>query len=210
MPQLPDELSAHSPDSDSQAGCHDGDKLAVLVCPGFHRKALTQGFVRSLPAFVAPHIVPTFPADPVATFQSIKFVFRRQPIVAIGFSAGVVGLVGALKLWQHQGGQIHQIFVIDGWGVPSLGLPISRISHDAFTHWSSLPLGLGNVNFYADPGVPHLQMWGIPEHVAGWQTGRPTDLSVTVTAPFNSRCQAMTAQDFLHSQLHTCFGRLVR
>ena len=104
------------------------------------------------------------------------------PVTAIGFSGGVVGIAGALLLWQQQGGRVQQLIAIDGWGMPLMGLPVCRLSHDYFTHWSSLPLGAGKINFYADPPVEHLQMWGDPDRVRGqitesWQ--RQNGQSVT-------------------------------
>lgn len=144
-------------------------------------------------------------------------------MVAIGFSAGVVGLVGALTIWQQQGGQIQRLFAMDGWGIPTIGLPVCRMSHDAFTHWSSVPLGMGNVNFYAEPSVEHLQMWANPAHVKGWQIGAPslstTSLLSTTSSkqlsqksaannhPANNRA-AISAQLFLHAQLQHCYHEL--
>ncbi|KPQ37178.1 MAG: hypothetical protein HLUCCA11_01755 [Phormidesmis priestleyi Ana] len=116
------------------------------------------------------------------------------PIVAIGFSAGVVGLAGALSLWQQRGGKVARFFAVDGWGVPVMGLPVCRLSHDAFTHWSSLPLGAGNINFYAEPAVGHLDIWGKSTQVNGWQ--------VKGWQPGGTAgSKAMTAADFLAGQL---------
>ena len=152
-------------------------QMPVVIGPGFHDRALTERFVRSLPPFVKPHVVKTFPADPIAVFRWLTRTFAAPQavdedaiaLVAIGFSAGVVGLAGALALWQQQGGQVARFFAVDGWGVPIVGLPVCRLSHDYFTHWSSLPLGAGPVNFYADPSVEHLEMWGSAERVNGKQ-----------------------------------------
>ncbi len=160
----------------------DGYKLPVMVCPGFHDARLTAQWARSLPPFVRPYVIKAFPANPLAVFDEIVQTIgsptadpphhqfsQAQPIVAVGFSAGVVGLAGALALWQQQGGRVAKLFALDGWGVPIVGLPVCRLSHDSFTHWSTLPLGAGEVNFYAEPPVEHLQLWGEPERVNGWQ-----------------------------------------
>ncbi len=151
--------------------------MPVVIVPGFHARSLTEQFVRSLPPFVQPCVVEAFPADPIAIFRWLTKTFgspqpnapsRNQPdLIAIGFSAGVVGLVGALSQWQQQGGSVARLFAIDGWGVPIVGLPVCRLSHDYFTHWSSLLLGGGAVNFYADPPVAHLELWGAAEQVIG-------------------------------------------
>ncbi len=174
-----------------------GRKLPVFICPGFHDARLTEQWVRSLPSFTQPHTFTGFPADLIAVHrwltQTIGEPANAQPLVAVGFSAGVVGMAGALGLWQQQGGKVARFFAIDGWGMPLVGLPVCRLSHDEFTHWSSLPLGSGKVNFYADPPVDHLAMWGQSEQVVGWQvsewqSGKATGM-------------AMTARVFLQQQL---------
>lgn len=164
--------------------------IPVVIGPGFHAAGLTDQMVRSLPNGVQPHIVNALPADPFGVFHWLIETLgspqdsssNLQPLVAIGFSAGVVGLTGALTLWQQQGGKVAQFFALDGWGMPIAGLPVCRLSHDLFTHWSTLPLGSGKVNFYADPPVDHLQLWGEPEQVQGWQVGGWAQTKMPMTA----------------------------
>ena len=87
----------------------------------------------------------------------------------IAFSAGVVAGFTAACQWQQQGGTIKGLIAFDGWGVPLLGdFPIYRVSHDEFTHYSSAILGTGNISFYADPAVDHLDLWRSPHQVRGW------------------------------------------
>ncbi|NJM96721.1 MAG: hypothetical protein HC800_05580 [Phormidesmis sp. RL_2_1] len=172
----------------------------IILCPGFHAAQITDSFVRSLPPSTYPLIVNAFPANPlavydwlVATHRTTQDISPHSPLIAIGFSAGVVGLTGALTLWQQQGGKILRFFAIDGWGVPISGLPVQRLSHDRFTHWSTVPLGIGKINFYADPAVEHLQMWESPEHVYGrqiygWQTPEQNAIPIS-------------AADFLRQQI---------
>ena len=164
----------------TQSGPNSQIAMPVVVCPGFHNARLTAQFVRSLPPFVRPLVVDAFCANPLAVFdwmtQTLGAGDRKAPVVAIGFSGGVVGLSGALTIWQQQGGKVAQLIAIDGWGMPIVGLPVCRLSHDSFTHWSSLPLGAGDVNFYAEPAVDHLAMWESPAAVigqsaSGWQAG---------------------------------------
>ena len=153
------------------------EKRPVIICPGFHKPQLTEQFVQSVfsPSQALdrfrPLVVEALCADPIAIFnwmtRSLGPPAETQPVLAIGFSGGVVGITGALLLWQQQGGKVAKLIAIDGWGMPVVGLPVCRVSHDAFTHWSMLPLGAGDVNFYADPAVDHLQIWGEPERVAG-------------------------------------------
>jgi hypothetical protein len=156
--------------------------MPVVIVPGFHARSLTLRMVRSLPPFVQPHVVDAFPADPIAVFNGLTRTFgspharhakkdskesRQAGLIAIGFSAGVVGLAGALTLWQQQGGHVARFFAVDGWGVPIAGLPLCRLSHDYFTHWSSQLLGAGDMNFYANPPSAHLEMWGEADRVMG-------------------------------------------
>ena len=158
-------------------------QLSVIVCPGFNQAELTDGLVQSLPQFTRPYIVRSLPISPFEIYQWLSDTLgnpaTQPPLVGIGFSAGVVGLAGAFLLWQQAGGKVAQLFAIDGWGVPVLGLNVIRISHDRFTHLTTLPLGAGEVNFYADPGVDHLDLWGSPDQVMGrtvpwWQIAAGT------------------------------------
>lgn len=103
--------------------------------------------------------------------------------MVIAFSAGVAGAIPALNLWQLQGGKVAGLLAIDGWGVPAVGnFPIYRLSHDYFTHWSSALLGTGEVNFYADPPVEHLEMWRSPHTCQGWRVTNIDSPRIATTA----------------------------
>ncbi|MGB3788388.1 MAG: hypothetical protein WA949_10280 [Phormidesmis sp.] len=176
-------------------------QLPVIICPGFNQAALTEGFVRSLPAFTRPHVVRSLPISPFDIYQwmidTLGNPATRPPIVGIGFSAGVIGLAGALFLWQQSGGKVARLLAVDGWGVPVLGLSVIRISHDRFTHLTTLPLGAGDINFYADPAVEHLSLWGSPDQVMGRCTPW-----YQVAKDAGKR---MSAQDFLRHSLTEAF-----
>jgi hypothetical protein len=178
-------------------------QLQIIICPGVHPPELTEAFVRTLPALVAPPVI--FPAAqpvyssghilafllqhfgasslhtiPLHTIQRI----RTLPVLWIGFSAGVVGAVGAAHLWQKMGGQVVALIAFDGWGVPLLApFPIHRLSHDAFTHWSSAVLGAGQTSFYAEPEVAHLELWRSPQQARGWAV-QPAGYVYTTAAQF--------------------------
>jgi hypothetical protein len=65
---------------------------------------------------------------------------------------------------------VKALIAFDGWGVPLFAsFPIHHISHDYFTHWSSNLLNCGKVNFYADPDVNHLEIWGKINQVNGYK-----------------------------------------
>lgn len=117
--------------------------------------------------------------DPYASlsaFHILQFLLKHHgspstaaPVVFIGFSAGVVGAIGAAWGWQLLGGKVKAAIAVDGWGVPLFGnFPCHRLSHDFFTHWSSALLGSGEDSFYADPAVEHLTLWRSPQTVSGW------------------------------------------
>ncbi len=176
--------------------------LRVIVCPGFNQLELTERFVRSLPAFTRPHIVHSLPISPFDIYQWMSDTLgnpaTQPPIVGIGFSAGVVGLAGALLLWQQSGGKVARLFAVDGWGVPVLGLNVIRISHDRFTHITTLPLGAGNINFYADPAAGHLRLWGSPDQIMG--------RSVPWYQLAEGAGEQMSAQAFLRRSLTAAFA----
>ncbi|UKO97944.1 hypothetical protein [Nostoc sp. UHCC 0870] len=116
----------------------------------------------------------------------------KSPVIFISFSAGVVGAIAAATQWQMMGGHVKAFIAIDGWGVPLWGdFPIHRLSHDYFTHWSSLLLGSGQDNFYAEPPVDHLTMWRSPETVQGWWVDSSKG---EITTPKTR----LTAAEFLH------------
>jgi hypothetical protein len=138
---------------------------AIVLCPGIHPPDLTASFWNAiqsvklpnalahehLDSFIVPHAQQRA-FSPVHTLQFLSQSFAiSEPLVLIGFSAGVVGMAGAAWAWQQQG-----------------SFPIYRLSHDGFTHWSSQVLGMGQDPFYAEPGVSHLDLWRSPNRAWGW------------------------------------------
>ncbi|HBL57655.1 MAG TPA: hypothetical protein DDZ80_03615 [Cyanobacteria bacterium UBA8803] len=160
-------------------------QFSAIICPGIHDPQLTQEFLagwqRSLRGYRVKGGMPQvliFPAQDYPAYSSIHILDYVQyhidpvktPIVFIGFSAGVVGAIGAAWGWQVLGGQVRAFVAFDGWGVPLYGnFPIYRLSHDYFTHWSSALLGGGQDSFYADPAVEHLDLWGKADICQGWR-----------------------------------------
>lgn len=156
----------------------------VIICPGIHDLELTEAFLEKLQLGKNNHQfsakdpqVLIFPAQDYPAYsvmQIVKFLQDKitnikSPLVFISFSAGVVGAIGAALTWQLLGGNVKTLIAIDGWGVPLLGIPIHRLSHDYFTHWSSALLGAGKNSFYADPAVAHLKLWQSPNICRGWR-----------------------------------------
>lgn len=181
--------------------------MQIILCPGVHPPELTDCFVQSLPALpVPPLIFPTShqpaysgghilafllqqlnktsrPAGFHFTWDALQII-KTTPLLWIGFSAGVVGAIAAAYLWQKLGGQVVALIALDGWGVPLLApFPIHRLSHDAFTHWSSAGLGAGQTSFYAEPEVAHLELWRSPQQVQGWAV-QPAGYTRTTAAQF--------------------------
>ncbi len=130
---------------------------------------LTEGFIAGLRR--SPELFSVFPADQYPSYSPhhiLNFFDSIDSVLIIAFSAGVVGAIATARIWQRQGVRIAGFIAIDGWGVPLAGeFPIHRVSHDQFTHWSSLMLGGNAAHFYADPAVDHLTLWHSPETVLG-------------------------------------------
>lgn len=170
--------------------------MNLVICPGIHDLELTESFLTWLRREAAccqtsplNHdnllIFPSQNYLAVSAFHILQMLRDRfphprltSPLVFIGFSAGVVGAIGAAWGWQLWGGSVKALIALDGWGVPLSGnFPIHRLSHDYFTHWSSALLGSGQDSFYADPPVSHLELWRSPQTIAGWWEDSVTDKS---------------------------------
>jgi len=144
---------------------------SCLIFPGIHPKELTENFIKGL-EINSIYIYDRFPA--FSSSEQLNFIKENQSnlsknLIIIAFSAGVVGAIDTAKTVQKWGYRITSFIAIDGWGVPLDGnFPISRLSSDHYTHWTSHLLGGGKMSFYADPGVSHLQMWQTSQEVTGW------------------------------------------
>ncbi len=167
----------------------------IIVCPGIHDSGLTESFVKGALSPITSEIL-VFPGQGAICLSAVhigEFLDqqlgnrRKSPLIFISFSAGVVGAITTALTWQFQGGHVQAFIAIDGWGVPLWGnFPIHRLSHDYFTHWSSVLLGSGADNFYAEPAVEHLSLWRSPQTVPGWGVN-------SLTPP-----RSLTAAEFLH------------
>jgi hypothetical protein len=167
--------------------------MSVIICPGVHSPELTQAFLTGIGKTLELQKIRIFPAEqlpPYSPLHLLNFlgvpqldgVAQRtvatgsqlqhcpwEPLLFIGFSAGVVGAMGAAQIFQSLGGQVKAFIAFDGWGVPLAGnFPIHRISHDRFTDWSSPLWGRNDSSFYADPGVAHLELWRSPQTAQGY------------------------------------------
>jgi hypothetical protein len=178
--------------------------MQIIVCPGMHSPALTHRFLAALNPLLSEALV--FPSERLPAYSPshlLNFLTDHlgEPKTAdaalfISFSAGVVGAIGAARTWQKQGGVIKALVALDGWGVPLYGnFPIHRLSHDAFTHWSSAWLGTGEDGFYAEPSIAHLDLWQMPQRVNGYQIAPGKSLN----SPGQTALIATTAADFLRS-----------
>lgn len=181
--------------------------MTIVICPGIHDPDLTESFISGLFSAVGDSsisqnqvnilVVPVQGVLALSSFHILLFLYDRlgsklkSPVIFISFSAGVVGAIAAAWQWQNGGGNVKGFIAIDGWGVPLWGnFPIHRLSHDYFTHWSSLSLGSGQNNFYAEPPVDHLTMWRSPQLVQGYH--------VDTSAKINTIENRLTAAEFLH------------
>jgi hypothetical protein len=192
--------------------------MSVIICPGVHSPELTQEFLEGIgkmlnlnQVFVFPtRQFPAYSALHILRFLSVQFAAQGsqlqhctlQPLVLIGFSAGVVGAMGAAQILQSLGGQVKAVIAFDGWGVPLVGnFPIHRISHDRFTDWSSTLWGRSDSSFYADPAIAHLDLWRSPQTVQGW-TNEPIDSASTARLTrYGQQQYFTTAAQFLKQLL---------
>jgi len=162
--------------------------MNIVICPGIHSSELTRRFIADLQLSHSPLIFPAEKAPAYSPLHILKFLLDAdsiEPLLLVAFSAGVVGAIGAARLWQNQGGSIKALIALDGWGVPLTGtFPIHRVSHDRFTAWSSALLdGDSSDSFYADPAVDHLTLWRSPQTVQGqWIPAHKDSRSTSTTA----------------------------
>ena len=164
--------------------------MTVVTIPGINSSWMTRKFVHQLrPLNADLWIVPDYPYPVYSPHHVLEFLDQRcsssttiaaqaqtaelsknpsEALLFIGFSAGVVGGIGAARQWQQAGRIVKAFIAIDGWGVPLYGeFPIHRMSHDFWTHWSSHVLGGTGVSFYATPSTSHLELWRSPHTVQG-------------------------------------------
>jgi len=166
---------------------------ALVLCPGYHPPHLTEAFARGLG--LAPESVLTVPTSELPPYSGpglCQWLRDRlspprdaPPLLLIAFSAGAVGAATASWLWQQQGGRVAASIALDAWGVPNLSsVPFHRLSCNFFTHWSSALLGPGGESFWAEPAVPHLDLWRSPQTACGWWQPRPGWRSRSTAAAF--------------------------
>lgn len=194
--------------------------MTIVISPGRHPAALTDNFLHGLKLLMSevlvppPQQCPAYSPQHLLTFlheQCYSIYSKRnvqplaQPLIFIGFSAGVVASIGAARQWKTQGGDVKAVIAIDGWGVPLYGdFPIHRMSHDRWTHDSSHLLGGSHASFYADPSVNHLDIWRSPQTTRGMIISAPT---LCAQGGANKVVQTTTAAQFLRHILHQ-YGEL--
>ena len=159
-------------------------KTIKIICPGIHPTELTKEFTAKVQNLLGKKtylVLPTqeyAPYNAIAIMQWLKKHYsspKQAPALSfISFSAGVVGSIGAANFWQLQGGNVSNFIAFDGWGMPLGGnFPIHCVSHDRFTHDTSVILSGETTGFYADPEVEHLELWRSPDTCQGWRTISP-------------------------------------
>lgn len=155
---------------------------ALILCPGMHVPQWTAFLTDQLshgslwPA--GQHYC--FPDHPLQAWSAHalgqwleKTVEPGTPLVFLGFSAGCVGAISTAWECQHRGHYpVKAVIACDGWGVPLAGpFATYRLSHDRYTHLTGGFWGWGDRAFYAEPAVPHPQLWQAPHLVWGWAEG---------------------------------------
>jgi hypothetical protein len=139
-----------------------------LVVPGVVPQEATDRFLQQLNIVGGCCVPPgVSPYSPISLDRFTRTQDLASDLVVIAYSAGCVGALGWIPLWQRQKKTIKALIAIDGWPVPFWGkFPIYRVSHDLYTHHTTLYLGAGLEQFYCDPAVEHRNLWTYPE--ASW------------------------------------------
>jgi hypothetical protein len=167
---------------------NNSQKLPIfIISGGFHSLEITDYFIASFLQIIEEIsetnicVIPTQKIAPYNVVNIYHFLCQKcgkpaqsSPLIFMSFSAGVVGSIGAGRLWQRKGGIVKSLFAFDGWGVPLIAdFPCYRLSHDYFTHLTSLILGGEKNSFYAQPSVSHLDLWRSLFSVQGYyDTGK--------------------------------------
>ncbi len=183
--------------------------MTLILCPGIHPPAWTTAFWAHLGPVCPPGYGDCLIFRTSSQAQWSPYALRQfctaqsiaPPIILLAYSAGCVAATGMAHDWAQRGQTVAALIAIDGWGVPTVGpWPTYRLSHDAFTHTTSLWLGAGRGNFYASPSVAHAAMWCSPHQVVGYAVpgqGQPM-----------SPPQPMTALRFLVNALEQVLQRV--
>ncbi|WPF88385.1 hypothetical protein WEU38_16465 [Cyanobacterium aponinum AL20118] len=169
----------------------------IVIIGGFHNLEITTNFINYLYSQIKAIkdlkyiIIPTDKVQPLDGLSAYNFLSNYLvnqscfpcPIIVISFSAGVVGAIILGKLWKARNGEVLCLLAFDGWGVPLIAdFPCYRVSHDHFTHFSSLLLGGEESSFYAQPMVNHLELWRSPLEIQGrWQMKLGVEKTVKMT-----------------------------
>ena len=153
----------------------------VVVCGGIHPMELTNSFFDSWNSFSKTNYVVDsliFPTNKYPAYdgqQIFRYIIKNKinthsdSLTFFAFSAGVVGAMGAARLWQRKGGRVKGFFAFDGWGVPLVAdFPIHCFSHDQFTHHTSTFWVKNQDHFSAYPSVSHLDIWRSPFNLNGY------------------------------------------
>ncbi|WP_008310250.1 hypothetical protein [Leptolyngbya sp. PCC 6406] len=162
--------------------------MAIILCPGSHPRGWTHEFLAQLKE-AAPELMstirvaPTSPGDAWSPYALRRWLqtqdwteesptgLRLSPLIFVAFSAGCVAAAGVAHYGSVQGHTVGAVIALDGWGVPIVGpFAVYRLSHDFITHQTTHWPRSGQGHFYADPPVPHRDLWRTPATVTGWQT----------------------------------------
>ncbi len=159
----------------------DSNITNFIICGGIHSPKLTDKFIESMQSFSQNNrfdkyfVFPTnkYPAYDSKNILNFMVELDLKPqcnnLIFMAFSAGVVGGIGAGRLWQRRGGKVRAFFAFDGWGVPLIAdFPIHCFSHDNFTHYTSKFWVRNQEHFSAYPSVSHETIWRSPFSLDGY------------------------------------------
>lgn len=204
-----------------------GQAAYLVINQGFHPPAPTAALLADLGRYeiwqaLTPVVIPAQPTWRVlsayalrqallsALGRSLAEAIAQPPqLFFLAFSGGCVGAAGAARHWHSLGCPVTAFFAVDGWGLPLvLPFPVHRLSHDLFTHQSSLRLGRDRLDFYADPAAAHLDLWRCPSQIGGYQVEADGFASDDAGAAAGATAPAQTtAAAFIAARLAQALGQ---
>lgn len=174
--------------------------MGIIICPGLLAVAASQRFWQTVQehsttdlnlnrsvgtAETVIFLPPDCPVySPQHVLQAVRPLLTPEPWIWIGFSAGIVGGLGAAR-YCHDQFPVHAFIALDAWGVPLIApFPIYHLSHDRWTHHIVAAFNTLEGSFFADPDVNHLDLWETPDRVSGWDCQRGCPPSRTNAATY--------------------------
>jgi hypothetical protein len=175
--------------------------MGIILCPGLINAEAAWAFGQALQSLcsqsaedrlpdvkqmvILPQDCPTYSPKHILNFLGPHLNAQRKSWHWIAYSAGVVGGLEAARLVNSQH-PVQGFFALDAWGVSlEAPFPVYHLSHDWLTHWATTLMNSRLAGtFYAQPSVSHLDLWGSPQTITGWDHDGNRASTLTTVAAF--------------------------